>query len=91
MVQKKCKINKMKKEPKADSKNRRSCSGEPLPLSQQVSLKDIYERGKRQAWIVLVPLLDVFILNISLVAWYVIDISKHHLQPLPFLPTISEL
>ena len=91
MVHRKYTVNKVKKDHTKSSQGRRPCSGESDPLSQQVSVKEGYKNGKKQIWIVLAPVLDVFILNISLIACYVIDLYKGNIPPLPFLPTISEV
>ena len=48
-------------------------------------------RGARQFWIVLVPLLDVLIVNLSLILCYGVDLTDLNIAPVPFIPRISEI
>ena len=91
MVYKKYIVNKGKSKDFENLKSHQSLSGELLPLSQQVSLKDSYEKGKKQVWMVLIPILDVLILNISLVFCYVVELSKDIIPALPYIPSISQI
>ena len=50
-----------------------------------------FDKGKRQLWLLFVPLLDVTILNLSLILCYIIGSHRNHTNPPPRVPFISEL
>lgn len=76
-----------------------SCSGSDLPGNHHHHLtttlsnnrKQGNDYSKRQIWLLIIPLLDVTIVNSSLISCYIIGLFKGQVQPLPSIPYISDL